>query len=76
VEYSHFTKREVKDFKFCEVSLHKGGCSQRYRIMAYLLKAETVEPEKQSLLCNGCVTYNSGVTVGSGVFCAARAKAV
>jgi hypothetical protein len=37
-------------------------------IVAYLLKARTVEPEKQLLLGNGCITRNSGVTIGSGVF--------
>jgi hypothetical protein len=33
-------------------------------IVAYLLKARTVETEKQPLLRNGRVTRNSGVTVG------------
>jgi hypothetical protein len=42
-------------------------------IVAYLLKARTVEPEKQSLRGNGCVTRNSGI-VGIGVFCAFRAE--
>jgi hypothetical protein len=37
-------------------------------IVAYLLKARTVEPGKQPLIGNGCVTRRSGVTVGSGVF--------
>jgi hypothetical protein len=40
----------------------------RILIMACVLKARIVDPEKQSLLCNGCVTRNNGVTVGSGVF--------
>jgi hypothetical protein len=44
--------------------------------VAYLLKATTVEPDKQPLLGNGCVTRNNGITVGSGVFCAARAEAM
>jgi hypothetical protein len=44
--------------------------------MAYLLKAKTVEPEKQPVSGNGCVTCNNGVTVGSGVFCAVHAKAI
>jgi hypothetical protein len=43
--------------------------------MAYLLKARTVEPEKEPLLCNGCVTRNNGVTVGSVVYCAVLAEA-
>jgi hypothetical protein len=45
-------------------------------IVAYLLKARIVEPKKLSLLGNGCVTRNSGVTVGSRIFCAVRAEAV
>jgi hypothetical protein len=32
-------------------------------VVAYLLKARNVEAEKQSLLGNGCVTRNNGVTV-------------
>jgi hypothetical protein len=44
--------------------------------VAYLLKARTVEPEKQPLPGNGCVTRNSGVTVWSGVFCAVHAEAI
>jgi hypothetical protein len=35
-----------------------------------------VEPEKQPLLGNGCVTRNNGVTVGSGVLCAVHAGAI
>jgi hypothetical protein len=35
-----------------------------------------MEPEKQPLLGNGCVTGNKGVTVGSGVFCAIRAEII
>jgi hypothetical protein len=45
-------------------------------IMAYLLKARTVEPEKQPLLGNGYVTRNNGLTVGSGVSCADSAEAL
>jgi hypothetical protein len=45
-------------------------------ILAYLLKARNVEPEKQPLLGKGCVTSNNGVTVGSGVFCAVRVEAI
>jgi hypothetical protein len=44
--------------------------------VAYLLKARTVEPEKRPFLGNGCVTHNSGVTVGSGVLCASRTEAI
>jgi hypothetical protein len=44
--------------------------------VAYLLKARTVEPEKQTLLGNGYVTRNNAVTVGSGVYCAVRAEAM
>jgi hypothetical protein len=44
--------------------------------MAYFLKARTVNPEKQLLLGNGCVTRNIRVTVGSGVFCAVRAEVI
>jgi hypothetical protein len=45
-------------------------------IAAYLLKARTVEQQKQPLLGNGCVTRNNGITVGSGVYCAVRAEAM
>jgi hypothetical protein len=45
-------------------------------IMAYLLKARTVEPEKQPLLLNGSVTHNNGVTVGIGVFYAVRTEVI
>jgi hypothetical protein len=45
-------------------------------IVAYLLKARIVEPEKQPLLSNGCVTGNNGITVRSGVFCAVCAEAI
>jgi hypothetical protein len=41
-----------------------------------MLKARTVEPEKQPSLGIGCVTRNNGITVGSGVFCAVRAEAI
>jgi hypothetical protein len=37
--------------------------------VAYLFIARNVEPGKEPLLGNGCVTSNNGVTVGSGVFC-------
>jgi hypothetical protein len=40
--------------------------------MQYLLKAGTVELQKQPLLGNGFVTRNNGVTVGSDVFFAVR----
>jgi hypothetical protein len=36
--------------------------------VAYLLKAKTVESEKQPLLGNVSVTLNTEVTIGSGVF--------
>jgi hypothetical protein len=42
--------------------------------VAYLLKARIVEPEKQPLLGNGCITPNNKVTVGSSVFCAVRVE--
>jgi hypothetical protein len=45
-------------------------------IVEYMLKARTVELEKQQLLGNGCVTRNNGVTVGSGVFCEVSAEAM
>jgi hypothetical protein len=38
--------------------------------------ARTVEPEKQPMLSESYVTHNSVVTVGSGVFCVVRAKAI
>jgi hypothetical protein len=37
-------------------------------IVAYLLTARTVEPEKQTFLVNGCVIRNNGVTAGSGIY--------
>jgi hypothetical protein len=40
--------------------------------VAYLLKAGTVELEKQPLLGNDSVIHNNEVTVGSVVFCAVR----
>jgi hypothetical protein len=49
---------------------------QKKYTVAYLLKARTVEPEEQPLLGNSCVTRNSGVTVGSSVFCAVHAEAI
>jgi hypothetical protein len=45
-------------------------------IMAYLLKARTVEQEEQPLLGNGCVTSNNGITVGSSVFYAVHSEAI
>jgi hypothetical protein len=47
-----------------------------YYIVAYMLKAKIVEPEKQQWLGHGCETRNNGVTVGSSVFCAVRAEAI
>jgi hypothetical protein len=49
---------------------------QYHNIVAYFLKARIAEPEKQSLLGNGCVTHNNGVTIGSDVFCAIREGAM
>jgi hypothetical protein len=47
-----------------------------FGIVVYLLKARTVETEKQPFLCNGCVTRNNRVTVGSCVFYPIRAEAI
>jgi hypothetical protein len=44
-------------------------------MVAYFLKARTIEPEEQPLLGNGCVTRDYRVTVGSGVSCEVRAEA-
>jgi hypothetical protein len=44
--------------------------------VAYLLKARTVEPEKELMLGNVCVTRYDRVTVGSDVSCAVRAEAI
>jgi hypothetical protein len=57
------------------------GIQERRRVkdedtVAYLLEARTVELEKQPLLGNGCITRNSGVTIGSGVFCVVCADAM
>jgi hypothetical protein len=40
--------------------------------VACLLKTRNVEPEKQQLLYNGCVTSNSGLTWKRRVFCGPR----
>jgi hypothetical protein len=45
-------------------------------ICKYFVKARIMEPEKQSLLGNGCVTRNNVVTVGSGVFYDVLADAI
>jgi hypothetical protein len=45
-------------------------------IVAYLLKARTVESEKQLLLGNGCATRNTGVTVGIVVYSAVLSEAI
>jgi hypothetical protein len=45
-------------------------------IMTYLLEMRTVEPEKHPFLGNGSVTRNNEVTVGSGVSCEVRVKAI
>jgi hypothetical protein len=42
-------------------------------IVTCLLKPRIVKPEEQSLLGNGCVTRNNGVTVGSDMLYAVRA---
>jgi hypothetical protein len=47
-----------------------------YNIVAYLLKARTLEPEKKPLLGNSCGTGNNRVTVGNGAFYAIRAEAI
>jgi hypothetical protein len=46
---------------------------QYKNFVAYVLKARTLESQKQPLLAHGCVTHNNGVTVGSGVFCVIHA---
>jgi hypothetical protein len=35
-------------------------------VVAYLLKARSMEPEKQQFIGNGCVTPNNGIAVASG----------
>jgi hypothetical protein len=45
-------------------------------IGADLLNPRTVEPVKQPLLDNGCITRNNRVTVGSDVFCVVRTEAI
>jgi hypothetical protein len=40
-----------------------------------MVTARPVDPEKQPLLVNGCVTSNNGVTVDSDVFSLVRAFA-
>jgi hypothetical protein len=44
--------------------------------VAYLLRTRSVEPDKQPLLNNGCVTRKNGVTAGRDVFGAVRAEAI
>jgi hypothetical protein len=62
------SKHRVRADRYAEVSI--------IRVLAYFQKARTVEPEKQPLLVDGCVTCNSGITVGSFVFRAVHAEAV
>jgi hypothetical protein len=45
-------------------------------IVEYLLKTRILEPEKQPLLGNSCVTLNKGAIIGKGVFYAVRAVAI
>jgi hypothetical protein len=47
-----------------------------FYIIAYRLKARTVEPDEKLLLGNGFVTDKNGVTVGSGVFRAVLADVI
>jgi hypothetical protein len=49
--------------------------SHGMNIVAYFPKARVKEPEEQPLICNGCVTRNNLVTVGSGICYSVRAKA-
>jgi hypothetical protein len=44
--------------------------------VAYFLRARAVEPEKQSLIGNGCVTHNNRVTVGIDIFYAVRTETI
>jgi hypothetical protein len=44
--------------------------------VAYLLRARTVEPGKQPLLDNDCVTCNNGVTVGKCIFYAVHVEVI
>jgi hypothetical protein len=53
----HFIKRLVPEMEAqCDFRTVGTGF---LNIVAYLLKARTVEPEKQPLLGNGCVTRNN-----------------
>jgi hypothetical protein len=45
-------------------------------IVAYLLKAGTVELEKQPSLGNGCVTRNNEVIDGSRVLCPVHSETI
>lgn len=45
-------------------------------IVVHLIKARNLKPEDQPLLGDGCVTRNTEVIVGSGVFCAVPFEAV
>jgi hypothetical protein len=45
-------------------------------IVAYLLKARSVESKKQPLLGNCCVTHNNEVAARRNVFCVVRAEAL
>jgi hypothetical protein len=47
-----------------------------FPIVAYLLKARTVELEIQPLLGDGCITHSNEVIVRSGVFSAVHAEAI
>jgi hypothetical protein len=41
-------------------------------IVAYFPKPKIEEPEKSTLLGNGCVTGNNRITVGNGIFYSVR----
>jgi hypothetical protein len=56
-----------------QFSPHDSGTVRVLCIVACLLRARNVEPEKQPLLSNGCVTCFNGVTVESAVFYMAHA---
>jgi hypothetical protein len=55
---------------------NKASLLPLYRIVAYLLKSRYMEPEKQPLLGNGCVTCNNGIIVGTDIFCVVHYKAI
>jgi hypothetical protein len=48
----------------------------KHSFVRVFAQSKNCRGREQPLLCNGCVTSNNVVTVGSGVFCGVLAEAV